>query len=185
MGRQTILGMISLLMSVSLGASAQSKPDDLCQLSTVKDGQSVSLLGKVEDAAHDMVFLPTGCTEAVVLVYAGDPDSGESSDKLLKDKNLEHFHKYTRAAYGKIGRKGMCLQCPMYEVRATLTGRLNVAPDVVPEGLWKDKLGMLHDQTGKVVGEAGFGHPPIWKYRLAIESVSNVAAKKLPKLKTE
>lgn len=177
--------MISLLVSVSPGASAQSKTDDLCQLSTIRDGQTVSLLGKVENAPHDMVFLPTGCTATVVLVYAGDPESGASRDKLLKDKDLEHFDKYTRATYGKIGRKGMCGQCAMYEVRATLTGRLNIAPDVVPEGLWKDKLGMLHDQTGQFVGKAGFGHPPIWKYRLAIESVSNVAAKKLPKPKSE
>ncbi|MBI3476595.1 MAG: hypothetical protein HY010_12755 [Acidobacteria bacterium] len=132
-----------------------------------------------------MVFLPAGCTETVVLVYAGNSESGELSEKLVKDKNLERFGKYTRATYGKIGRNGTCAQCAMYEVRATLTGRLNVAPDVVPQGLWKDKLGMLHDQTGKFVGQAGFGHPPIWKYRLAIVSVSNVEAKKLPEPKIE
>lgn len=185
MGRHSILGLLSLFVSVFIGGSAQSKTDGLCQLSNLKDGQTVSLLGRVGDAPHDMVFLPTGCTETVVLVYAGDPDSGEPSEKLVKDKNLERFDKYTRATYGKIGRKGMCVQCAMYEVRASLTGRLNVAPDVVPEGLWKDKLGMLHDQTGKFVGKAGFGHPPIWKYRLAIVSVSNVEAKKLAKPKIE
>jgi hypothetical protein len=75
------------------------------------------------------------------------------------------------------------MQCPKYEVEATLTGRLDVAPDSFPEGQWKDKLGMLHDRSGKFVGKAGFGHPPIQKYQLIIEAVSDVAARQLPKPK--
>jgi hypothetical protein len=35
----------------------------------------------------------------------------------------------------------------------------------------------------KFVRKAGFGHPPIHKYRLIIESVSDVAARELPKPK--
>jgi hypothetical protein len=35
--------------------------------------------------------------------------------------------------------------------------------------------------SGKIVGKAGFGHPaPAYKYRLVIESVSDVVARKLP-----
>jgi len=179
--------MMTILFGLAVldgSASAQlARAENSCPLSTFKNGQTVTVHGKVGQAPHDAVLIMSGCSEAVVLVYAGDPESRESSDKLLKDESLRRFEKYNRAVYGKIGRKGICVQCPKYEVEATFTGRLDVAADVVPEGLWKDKLGMLHDKSGKFVGEAGFGHPPTEKYRLVIESVSDVTARKLPKPK--
>jgi hypothetical protein len=183
----TIYKMMTILLFlvVSEGAaSSQPAPaESSCPLSTFKNGQTVTVHGKVGQAPHDMALVISECSDTVVLVYAGDPESRESGDKLLKDRNLKRFEKYTSAAYRKIGGKGICMQCPKYEVEATLTGRLDVAADTVPEGLWKDKLGMLHDQSGKFVGEAGFGHPPMQKYRLVIESVSDVAARELPKPK--
>jgi hypothetical protein len=177
----TMLATSLLLCTLGRTASGQLTAQSSCPLSTFKNGQTVTVHGTVGQAPHDMALVMSGCSEAVVLVYAGDPESRESSDKLLKDKNLKRFEKYTRTTYRKIGGKGICIQCPKYEVEATFTGRLDVAVDAVPEGLWKDKLGMLHDQSGKFVGEAGFGHPPMQKYRLVIESVSDVAARELPK----
>lgn len=77
------------------------------------------------------------------LCTLGDPESRESSEKLLKDESFKRFEKYTLATYGKIGSKGICMQCSKYEVEATLTGRFDVAPDTVPERQWKDKLGLF------------------------------------------
>jgi hypothetical protein len=175
--------LLFLVVSEGVASAQPSRVESSCPLSTFKSGQTVTVHGKIGQAPHDMTLVVSGCSDAVVLVYAGDLESRESSDKLLKDKNLEQFEKYTSATYRKIGGKGICIQCPKYEVEATLTGRLDVAADTVPEGLWKDKLGMLHDQSGKFVGEAGFGHLPMQKYRLVIESVSDVAARELPKPK--
>jgi len=181
--RMTVYTTVAAMLFFAAFASAQSATGGRCPLSTFTNGQTVTIHGKVGQAPHDMALVVPGCSEAVVLAYAGDPESRESSEKLLKDESFKRFEKYTRATYGKIGRKGICMQCPKYEVEATLTGRLDVAPDTAPEGQWKDKLGMLHDQSGKFVGKAGFGHPPTQKYRLVIESVSDVAARELPKPK--
>jgi hypothetical protein len=175
---------VLLLFAASETASAQSV-EGACPLSVFRNGQTVTIHGKVGQAPHDMALVVPGCSEAVVLVYAGDPESQESSEKFLKDESSKRFEKYTRATYGKIGGKGICEQCPKFEVEATLTGRLDVAADTVPEGQWKDKLGMLHDQSGKFVGKIGFGHPPIQKYQLVIESVSGVKARELPKPKAK
>jgi len=112
-----------------------------------------------------------------------DPESKESPEKLLKDKNFERFDKYTRVTDQKIRGKGWCIGCPKYEVKGKLTGRLDVASDTFPEGTRKDQLGSLHDQSGKFVGVAGFGSPPTQKYQLVIESVSDVEVRKLPKPK--
>jgi hypothetical protein len=173
--------MVVLFFAAS--ASAQLATGAACPLSTFTNGQIVTIHGKVESAPHDMALVVPGCSQAVVLVYAGDPESHESREKLLKDESFKRFEQYTRATYRKVGGKGICEQCPKYEVEAKLTGRLDVAPDTIPEGQWKDKLGMLHDQSGKFVGKAGFGHPPIQKYRLVIESVAEVTARDLPKPK--
>jgi len=172
---------MAVLVFLSTAACAQSKAEAGCPLRGFTDGQRVSIRGKVGQAPHDMALMVPGCGEAVVLVYAGDPDSGESSDKLLRDASFLRFQKCTRASYWKVDGKGICMQCPMYEVEATLSGRLDVAPDAVPEGQWKDKLGMLHDSSGKLVGRAGFGHPATQRYRLVIELVSDVRARKLPR----
>jgi hypothetical protein len=72
------------------------------------------------------------------------------------------------------------MQCARYRVQATLVGKLSIAPDTIPEGQWKDKLGMLHDKSGKFVGKAGFGHPPVYRHCMAIKSVSDLKARELP-----
>jgi hypothetical protein len=179
----TMMAIALLFVVCERPASAQAAAEGSCPLSTFKDGQKVSVHGRVAYGAHDLLLVIPSCDRTVVLEYAGGPESGESSNKLVRDKNYRRFEKYTRAMYPKVGGKGICIQCPKYEVEATLTGKLDVAADAIPEGLWKDELGMLHDQSGKLVGKAGFGHPPAQKYRLLIESVSDVTARKLPEPK--
>jgi hypothetical protein len=101
--------------------------------------------------------------------------------KPLRDKaqakSLAKFKKYTSATKKSIGNS-ICIQCPKYEVEATLTGTLTIAS--VPSGFSKDNLGFLHDASGKIVGQVGFGHPiPLYKYQLAIEYASDVIARLL------
>ena len=146
-----------------------------CPLYSENDGAKITLHGEVRGGAHDMLFSVPGCKENLVLVYAEDEGTAVRSSRL--DKGLQDFKKLTSATYR--GTEGnICLQCPQYEVEATLTGTLNIA--VVPEGFTKDAMGFVHDKSGKVIGKAGFGHPvPFAKYRLVIESASNVVARKL------
>lgn len=178
-----MMAILLLLVVSEESASAQPAAEG-CPLSTLKDGDTTSVHGKIADGAHDLLLVIPNCDKAVVLEYAGGPASAVSDDKLVRDENFRRFEKYSSGTYRKTG-KGACLQCPKYEVEATLNGRLDVAPDAVPEGEWKDKLGMLHEKAGKFVGKAGFGHPPIQKYRLVIESVSDVVARELPKPKAK
>jgi hypothetical protein len=125
-----------------------------------------------------MLLAVRGCGDRVVLAYAGDPDTGVPSERLRRDRNFARFKKYIGATYKSTGKE-LCMQCSKYDVEATFTGRFDVA--AIPEGLKKDNLGFLHDESGKIVGKAGFGHPaPVYKYRLVIESVSDVVARKLP-----
>jgi hypothetical protein len=52
----------------------------------------------------------------------------------------------------------------------------------MPPGTTKDPAGFLRDSSGKIVGTFGWGHPvPFAKYRLVIQSVSDVKARKLPR----
>jgi len=73
------------------------------------------------------------------------------------------------------------MQCMKYgDVEATLTGKLEIAS--MPPGTTKDPTGFVRDSSGKIVGTFGWGHPvPFAKYRLVIQSVSDVKARKLPK----
>jgi hypothetical protein len=128
-----------------------------------------------------MLLAIPDCEQSVVLVYAGDSETDVPAKRLQRDQNLERFKKYTEATYKGAG-KSICLQCARYEVEASLTGQLEVA--TVPEGAKRDQSGFPRDESGKIVGKAGFGHPtPLYRYRLVIESVSDVAARELPKPK--
>ena len=151
-----------------------------CVLSTATAGHIITMRGKVSSEPHDMAFEIRGCSDTVLLTYAGDRDNDVSADQLQKDDNLKQFQTYTSAVYKSTG-KSLCIQCMKYgDVEATLTGKLEVA--TMPPGTTKDPAGFLHDSSGKIVGKFGWGHPvPFAKYRLVIESVSDVKARKLPR----
>ena len=143
-------------------------------LDSAADGQVVALRGKVVYAPHDMTLEIPGCADSVVLVYASD-GSRESPREGTAANGLEQFRKYTAATKKRVG-KVACVQCPKYDVQATLTGRLSIG--AVPPGMTKDNLGFLRDSSGKIVGKSGFGHPiPIFKYQLAIEDAADVVAR--------
>lgn len=161
------------LLLCSVTAAAQQSNQGACALSSYTNGQTVTLQGTVVDGPHDMLLSIPGCRDAVVLVY------GEASEES-PNANLKRFQKYTSAVY-KGTKERPCESCPMYQVQAALTGKLEVA--TVPAGTTKDSLGILHDASGKVVGKwGGWGHPlPFAGYRLVILSVADVKARKLPK----
>lgn len=158
---------------------AETVNDSGCVLSTAINGQAITVRGRVISEPHDMAFEIPGCNDDVLLTFAGDRDNDVGADQLRKDKNLGKFQNYTSAVYKSKG-KSLCLQCMKYgDVEATLTGKLGVA--TMPPGTTKDAAGFLRDSSGKIVGTFGWGHPvPFAKYRLVIESVSCVKARKLP-----
>jgi hypothetical protein len=74
---------ISSFVASSQRASAQSTNESSCLLSALSNGQTATIRGKVGQAPHDMALVIPGCSETVVLMYAGDSESRESSEKLL------------------------------------------------------------------------------------------------------
>jgi hypothetical protein len=171
--------MLFLSFFGSAVSFAQNQPNS-CILDAAKDGQIITVQGKAVQEPHDLGFSIAGCTDLVILTYAGDKDNDVGADQLHEDKNLKSFQECTSATYKGAG----CLQCPKYtDVEATLTGKLEVAS--IPPGTTKDQLGFLHDASGKIVGTSGYGHPRrMFKYRLIIFSVSDTKARKLPEPKS-
>jgi len=167
------------LLLLSSMAFGQNQTDS-CVLNTAKDGDTLTVHGEALQQPHDLAFAIEGCKDLVILAYAGDRDSGVAADQLQKSESLKQFQKYTSSTYKSRG-KNICMQCMKYgDVKAALTGRLQVA--TVPAGTTKDNFGFLHDASGKVVGTSGFGHPTRrFKYRLVIISAADVTAHKLPR----
>jgi hypothetical protein len=176
----TSMWLLPLLLSVSTSASAQQAYRNHCPLSTATNRQIISVRGSVVYEPHDLGFRVLGCNETVLLIYAGGEDNDMSADQLRKDESLKRFQNYTSAVY-RSTNKNLCTQCMKYgDVEATLTGRLEIA--AVPPGTTRDPAGFLRDSSGRVVGKFGWGHPvPFARYRLVIESVSDVKARKLRK----
>jgi hypothetical protein len=171
-------GFAIVSLAISLFAKREGKP---CSDLAVNDGQTVTLSGEVQQTTHDLLLKVAECPDRVVLVYADDPSVKNEVTTMhpLHDRNFRDFRHYTESRYQRKG-KNICIGCSKYQVRATLSGKLNIAKDPPPGG-YKDQLGFLRDESGKMIGVAGFGHPaPIYKYRLIIESVTNVQARKLP-----
>jgi len=143
-----------------------------CVLSLSHDGQMISVTGRVRSEPHDMGFGILGCPDTILLTFAGGPDNDVSANSLVRNKELRLFQEYTSAVYE--GAEGY----PKYvNVEAKLTGKLEVAK--VPSGATRDQSGLLWDQSGKVVGTSGWGHPsPYARYRLIIFAVNRVKAQK-------
>lgn len=172
---------LTVLVIFPATAFAQDQTNP-CVLSHANDAQTVSLHGKIEQGPHDLALNIEGCSDGVVLTFAGNSDNAIPSDQLRRDQNLKRFRTYTSAVY--LGnKKNLCEECMQYgDVEATLSGKLEIA--TLPPGTTKDSIGFLHDASGKIVGTYGWGHPRgIFKYRLVILSVANVKARKLPKPK--
>jgi len=186
--RLKILPVLCLFAVVALGQdtaiheaghTATSVTGTGCVLSTANNGQRITLHGKAANGAHDLMLEIPGCTEAVLLTFAGNPDSGLSATELRRDGELRRFQKYTTSIYMDRG-KSNCMDCRIYgDVEADLTGKLEIAS--VPPGATRDPSGFLRDKSGKFIGTSGWGHPgPFARYRLVIVSVSHVTARKLP-----
>jgi hypothetical protein len=156
-----------------------SIPESKCVLSTASNEQTLTVRGKARHTAHDLVFDIPGCDETVLLTYAGNQDNNVSSTALRQDGELKRFQKYIISVYMNRGENN-CIDCRMYDdVEAELTGKLEIA--TLPPGATRDKVNFMRDGSGKVIGTFGWGHPgPFASYRLIIQSVADVKAKKLP-----
>jgi hypothetical protein len=149
-----------------------------CVLSTARSEEVITVQGKFRREPHDNGFDIQGCDITVLLTFAGNSDNHVSGNELRKDGELQRFQKYTMSFYMG-NRKNICIDCMKYDVEAEITGKLEIAS--VPPGATRDSFGLLRDQSGKVIGTYGWGHPsPYARYRLVILSVANVKAKKLP-----
>jgi hypothetical protein len=186
---QSVSEVVAKDISPSCGRSVDQDESTACVLSTATNGQMLRVRGQVGHAPHDMLVKIPNCDEAVVLTYAADPDGlyaasatsvnvrretpivNQPNLKLRKDREFQRFQKYVGATYKSRG-KNICMECYKYEVEATFTGRLDVSK----------KAGFTFDeQSHKIIGLDGFGHPrPFTRYRLVIESLSDVVARKLP-----
>jgi hypothetical protein len=80
-----------------------------CLLLSMRNGQKITLRGKVRSTAHDMAFDVSGCHQTVLLTYAGDRDNDVSATELRKDKELIRFQKYTSEVYKSTG-KNICME---------------------------------------------------------------------------
>lgn len=149
-----------------------------CVLSTASSGETITIQGKVRNEPHDMAFDVPGCSETILLTFAGRPDNDVSVEALHQDEELQRFLEYTGAVYKSTKKRAW--DYPKYDdVKAELTGELEIAK--VPPGATRDQSGFLRDQSGKVIGTSGWGHPaPFARYRLVILSVAHVTARKLP-----
>jgi hypothetical protein len=164
-------------LSGSVARSNDSAHVFECPLRGAAHGDVAILRGKVAHTSHDLVLRIPGCSEVVLLTYAGSQDTHVSADRLHKDANLDRFREYTTSKYGGT-EKDPCIGCFKYDdVEATLTGELEIAS--VPSGTTKDRMGFLRDATGAIVGKWGWGDPvPFAGFRLTIQSVSDVKARR-------
>ena len=150
-----------------------------CVLVNASNGQMITVRGEARSTAHDLAFDILGCSETVLLTFAGEENSDVSGSELRQDKELSRFRKYTSSVYKSTG-KNICMECAKYgDVEAEITGKIEIAS--LPPGSTKDKANFIRDGTGKIIGKFGWGHPaPFAAYRLVIHSVTYVKAKKLP-----
>jgi hypothetical protein len=170
-----------LLLFISPVMAPGQNTTDTCILDVAKDGQTIAVRGKAVQLPHDLGLDIRGCTDLVVLTFAGEySDNRVSADQLRRDHNLRQFNKYVSSIYKSDG-KNICMQCSKYaDVEATLIGKLQIA--TIPPGTTKDPFGFLHDATGKIIGTSGFGHPSrSYRYQLVILSIADVKARKLPR----
>jgi hypothetical protein len=160
--------------------SENERENRSCILQAATNGQMITVRGQARSTAHDLVFDVLGCSETVLLIFAGDEDSGVNGSELHQDSNLRRFRKYTSTVYKSRGAN-ICMECAEYgDVKAELRGKLEIA--TLPAGSTKDKANFIRDDSGKLTGKFGWGHPtPYAAYRLVIQSVTGVSAKKLPR----
>ncbi len=99
-------------------------------------------------------------------------------DHAKLDAAREQFWKYATATWPSLPDEP-CRECAMYSITATFTGRLDVA--TLPTGA-RSQLdhGYAVNARGKILGSVGYGHPmPFSLYRIVVDSVADLAARKL------
>jgi hypothetical protein len=76
------LTWLVLPLYIYSGAAFARSQSEICVLTATKDGQTLTVHGKIEPEPHDLAFSIGGCEDRVVLTYAGDPDNDVTADQL-------------------------------------------------------------------------------------------------------
>jgi hypothetical protein len=144
-------------------------------------GKTVRLRGRVRAAFEDFELLASDCDgkkiDSVWLEYGKGPKeqpttwccgSTTSRDSLpvAQNRDFKRFYRYITAQ-----RKGCHdVDCHLYEVTATLQGRLDSVPTM-----------LCPDGKSQCPQSGGFGHFGLFSARLVIQSVSDVMASRIRK----
>lgn len=185
-----------LLSALACGASAQAVDTTVCAV--LKDpasfnGKTVRIKGTVaanfdqfiitdgdcgKDADGIWLAYPQGTRAksgpvAMVEIAPAHNFAGASAAAappavtLTRDKAFKQFDSSLAQKHEQFGV--LCLDCPRYQVQATLVGRLDGVTDATVQ----------RDGKGKITGLGGFGNLNFYPARLVLESVTDVASKEI------
>jgi hypothetical protein len=190
----------SVFFIFTLSSIAQSIDASVCQILSSPesfDGKIVRVKGTVVAAFDEFAVRDASCGQPVNAVWLSYPEgtkgkagpvailqlqlahnntamantSARQPVKLDKNKDFKQFDGLLATPY-KQG--GMCLGCVPYTVTATLVGRL--------DGV--QAAGVARDASGKFISASGFGNMNLYKARLVLQSVSDVAGQEIDYSKT-
>jgi hypothetical protein len=90
---------------------------------------------------------------------------------LKKDRDYRTFNKYLGKDFRPKDRHTHCMNCPLYRVSASFTGRFDHT-----DRKWKTFRG---NDASLVPSSSGCGHLNGWDSQLVLQSVSEVTAKSI------
>src|SRR5258708_11469814 len=105
-----------MIMAQSMGPPeispiASAANESKCLLLSMRNGQKITLRGRVRSTAHDMAFDVPGCDQTVLLTYAGDRHNDVSATELRKDNELIRIEKYASEVDTNTVTN-ICMGCP-------------------------------------------------------------------------
>jgi hypothetical protein len=193
-----------LLLTFAAFLPAQSVPVETSVCELVRNpkpfhGKWIRVRAKIETGFEKSVLIDAG--PCVVWLAWGDSPSAEGTESvpiysfedlkrqdsldwqpvfspppiaILNDKSFKQVSRYL-SKQQRPSDGGYCIDCPQYEVTATVEGRF----------LYKPRAGGLRAfrsrKPAKVwVSSGGFGHLNMFDEQVVLHSVSNVVARKLP-----
>jgi hypothetical protein len=156
------------------------------------DGTVVRVKGTISTGFEEFALKDPSCNQPVNAIWVAYPDGTKGKAgpaaflqlqlaknnpatatipsrlavKLDKNKDFKQFDSLLSTPY-KVG--GMCLGCTRYTVTATLVGRLDGVKDA----------GIARDGSGKFVGVNGFGNLNLYRARLVLQIVADVASQEI------
>jgi hypothetical protein len=179
-----------VLLSLSLVTSAQVLDTSVCDVlnnPVAFDGKLIRVKATAVAGFDEFVIQGSGCSSdgAIWLDYPSGTKGKAGPAALMRlqlAKNAaavtdvpergpvtlqrdSQFSRFDSLLATPAKSRAMCLGCPRYTVSATIVGRLDAV----------DAPGLIRDDKGKVTGLSGFGNMNLYRARLVLQSVSDVA----------